>query len=263
MREGSPPRVTVMVGGVGALYQGDLDVGRRAIELLAQETLGSHVLVEDLYHGAVDVVRMLEDLQPQALVLVGAEVRNRPAGTVERRRLPPVELSTDEARLAVGEALTGYVTIDLLVEVASAFGALPPHAVAVEVEPASTELSERLSPAAQVGLVSALDLVRTEIDRSGLFALAGQLRELVAGDRLERSPALQTMEDLLAEVALLDREGRWGRTFGLRDRLRLDIGRGGTGEGMEYLDWGLWWALVEELDRLQALESTAPRTSAR
>lgn len=243
-----------MVGGVGALYQGDLDLGRRAVEQLTQEPFGPHVLVEDLYHGAVDVVRMLEDLRPEALVLVGAEARDRPAGTVERRRLPPAGLSTDEARLAVGEALTGYVTIDLLVEVASAFGALPPHTVAVEVEPCWVELSEDLSPQAKTGLAIALDLVRIEIDRSALFTLARQLRDLCAGDRLERAPAVETLQGLLSELALLDREARWGRTFGLRDRLRLEISGGKTGEGMEYLDWSLWWTLIEELDRLQALE---------
>lgn len=254
--------MTVLVGGVGALYQGDLDLGRRAVERLAREPLGAHVLVEDLYHGAVDVVRMLEDLRPEALVLVGAEARERSAGTVERRRLSPADLSADEARLAVGEALTGYVTIDLLVEVASAFSALPAHTVAVEVEPASTELSDNLSPEAEAGLATALDLVRIEVDRSGLFALAGQLRDLVADDRLERASAVETLEDLLSELALLDREGRWGRTFELRDRLRSHIGGGGTGEGMGYLDWGLWWALIEELDRLQASEASRSSTPA-
>ena len=251
-------RTIVLVGGVGALYQGDLDLGRWAVERLARVPLGSHVLVEDLYHGAVDVARMLEDVRPVALVLVGAEARGRPAGFVERRRLRPLQLPVEDARSAVGEALTGYVTIDLLVDVASAFGALPLHTVAIEVEPAWTELSERLSPEAEAGLSAAVDLVRAEVDRSGLFMLARQLRDLVAGDRLERSAAVETLEALLAELEVLDREARWGRTFALRDRLRSAIGAGETGEGMEYLDWGLWWALIEELDRLQASEITRP-----
>ncbi len=40
-----------------------------------------------------------------------------------------------------------------------------------------------------------------------------------------------------------------------RDELRLRIARGETGEGMDQLDWTLWWALIEELDRLQAVEA--------
>ncbi len=59
---------------------------------------------------------------------------------------------------------------------------------------------------------------------------------------------------LLDELELLDREGRFGAAFDLRDRLRDEISAGHTPEGMMGLDWGLWWALVEELDRLQPLE---------
>ena len=70
-----------------------------------------------------------------------------------------------------------------------------------------------------------------------------------------RSRALTTMTDLLAELELLEREGRWGRGFALRDRLRLAIAAGEVSEGMEHRDWGLWWAMIEEMDRLEALEA--------
>jgi hypothetical protein len=65
------------------------------------------------------------------------------------------------------------------------------------------------------------------------------------------------MRALLAELAVLDEEGRWGATFSLRDRLRQGIAASETGEGMTHLDWALWWALVEELDRLAPVEALA------
>ncbi len=41
----------ILVGGVGHLYQGDLDLGRLAAERLAHDDLGADVAVEDLTGG--------------------------------------------------------------------------------------------------------------------------------------------------------------------------------------------------------------------
>ncbi|MEJ7744110.1 MAG: hypothetical protein WKF73_17155 [Nocardioidaceae bacterium] len=62
------------------------------IERLQAEDLGPGVLVEELHYGAVAVAQRLEDLRPDALVLVSAVRRGRPPGTVERRRLDPPRL---------------------------------------------------------------------------------------------------------------------------------------------------------------------------
>lgn len=153
----------ILVGGVAELYQGDLDLGRIAVGRLADEDLGEDVHVEELSWGAVTVSHRLVDLLPDALVLVAAQARGRAPGTVERREIGPLDLSDEELQLAVGDALTGYVTVDLLVEVTTALGTLPSPTVVVEVEPAATEPSEQLSPAAQAGLEQALALVREEV----------------------------------------------------------------------------------------------------
>jgi Ni,Fe-hydrogenase maturation factor len=121
------------------------------------------VLVEELSYGAVAVAQRLEDLRPAALIVVGAAERGREPGTVERRALAGAALPVEEAQLAVGDAVTGYVSIDLLVDVARALGALPADAVAIEVEPASTAVSEELSTQAAAGLDEALELVRAEV----------------------------------------------------------------------------------------------------
>ena len=152
----------ILVGGVAELWQGDLDLGRRAVETLAAEELGPDVVVEELSYGAVAVAQRLEDLRPRALVLVGAAERGRPPGSVERRQ-PRTALPPAEAQLAVGDAVTGYVSIDLLVQVAQALGALPADTVAIEVEPASVEPSELLTREAEAGLAEALELVRREV----------------------------------------------------------------------------------------------------
>ena len=151
------------MAGVAQLYQGDLDLGRVAAARLAEEDLGDDVQVEELSYGAVAVAQRLEELAPDALVLVGAHARGRLPGTVERRVIGRLGLSPEALQLAVGDAVTGYVTIDLLIEVAVALGVLPRRTVAVEVEPASVAPSEELSAAAQAGLERALELVRREL----------------------------------------------------------------------------------------------------
>ncbi len=247
--------MTVLVGGVSELFQSDLDLGRLAVQRLRGDDLGHGVVVEDLHYGAVAVAQRLEDLRPTTLVLVSAVRRERPPGTVERRRLDPPELGTAEVQAAVGEAVTGYVHPDLVVEVASAFGVLPPRTVAVEVEPEVTGSGERLSPSAAAGLEVALDLVRTEVSRAPLLDLAAELRSSVSTGRLEESSALSALHELLSELSHLDRDGRWGRTFACRDRLESSIAGSVSSEGMDHRDWGLWWALIEELDRLEAVEA--------
>lgn len=153
----------ILVGGVAELFQGDLDLGRRAVGRLAAEGLGDGVIVEELSYGAVAVAQHLEDLRPEALVLVAGHPRGRPPGTVERREVGPSEQTPAELQLAVGDAVTGYVTIDLLIDVSHAFGVLPARTVCFEVEPASVRPSEDLTPEAEAGLEEALALVRAEV----------------------------------------------------------------------------------------------------
>ena len=249
--------MTVLVGGVYELFQGDLDLGRLAVERLRNEDLGAGVLAEDLHYGAVAVVQRLEDLRPDAFVIVTAVRRDRAPGTVERRRVRRAPVVPADFQAAVGDAVTGYVHIDLLVEVATGFDALPARTVAVEVEPAHVGPGEGLTPLAATALEQALGLVRAEVRRAPLLRLADDLRPLVAGDRLDDSVALTALRQLLAELRLLDDEGRWGHAFALRDRFRLAIAGDVSSEGMDHRDWGLWWALVEELDRLEAVEAVS------
>lgn len=245
----------VLVGGVGQLYQGDLDVGRRVAERLAVEDLGPGIVVEDLYYGGIEVSHLLEDLAPEALLLVGAERRGRGPGEIERRRISPQVTAPDELQGAVADAAVGYVAIDLVVGVAAALGTLPGRVIALEVEPAETAPSEQLSAVVAPLLDELVGRTRLEARRLPVLAVVDRIRETLEPGRLEPTPALSALEGLLEELDGLDRHGKWGATFAQRDRLRDLIGQGRTGEGMDHLDWGLWWTLIEELDRLEKLEA--------
>jgi hydrogenase maturation protease len=153
----------VLVGGVAQLYQGDLDLGRLAVERLADLNAGD-VVVEDLSYGAVAVAQRLEELAPERLVLVGAVARGRPPGTVERRSAPAAARTADEVQRSVGDAVTGYVHVDLVLDVAGGLGVLPADTIVVEVEPAAVAPSETLSPVARRALDEAVALVRASVE---------------------------------------------------------------------------------------------------
>lgn len=247
--------MSTLVGGVGELFQGDLDVGRLAAERLADEACPPRVFVEELHYGAIAVVQRIQELGIDSMILIGAVRRDRAPGSVHRRLVQEPELAPAELQAAVGDAVTGYVGIDLIIEVASGLGALPRRSVVIEVEPEHVGSGEGLTPSASAGLDQAVELVRTEIARTPLLDLVVDLRAAtVDAERLEPARALTLMTELLGELTLLESDARWGRTFSLRDNLRLAIAAGQTGEGMSHQDWALWWALIEELDRLGALE---------
>lgn len=252
--------MSTLVGGVGELFQGDLDIGRLAAERLQDLACPPRVFVEELHYGAIAVVQRIQELGIDSMILVGAVRRDRPPGSVHRRLVADPELADAELQAAVGDAVTGYIGIDLIVEVAAGLGALPRRTVAIEVEPEHVGSGEGLTASAAAGLDQAIELARTEIARTPLLDLAEELRVVTADpDRmeLEQSRALTVMTELLNELVGLERFARWGRTFSLRDTLRLAIAAGETGEGMSGHDWALWWSLIEELDRLEALEVRA------
>lgn len=251
----APAAVRALVGGVSELYQGDLDFGRRVVEALAAEPFDDGVLVEDLHYGAVAITQRLQDIRPALLVIVGAAARGRPPGSLERRRVEPAGVDPQTLRGVVADAVTGYVGIDLLTEVAEGLGALPPRTVAIELEPVATEPSVELSQPARQAVPAAVALVCREVERGPLLELADRVRERLAERRLAQSAALQAVEALLAALATLDHEGRWAGAFAARDHLRLAIATGATSDGMDHLDWVQWWALIEELDRLQRAEA--------
>lgn len=253
-----PGGCITLVGGVGQLYQGDLDLGRLAAEQLSGSDLGPRVSVEELHYGAVAVAQRIQEFAPGTLILIGAEHRGRPPGSLERRRVEPFRLDDRLAQGAIVDAAAGYVSIDLVLDVAGALGVLPGRTITFEVEPVSVTPGMPLSAPAAEGLVELIALTRREVGRQPLFELSDRLGLLLEdSDRLEPTPALDAIRDLLGCVRQLDQRGTWGDAFRRRDRLRRAIAEGRTGLGMDALDWSLWWALIEELDRLEALEAVS------
>jgi Ni,Fe-hydrogenase maturation factor len=244
--------VKILVGGVGELYQGDLDAGRHLVDRLVGR-VADHVVVEELHYGAIAVSQMLEESRPDALVLTAAMARSARAGSVRRRAAGTGGApEPDVAQQAILQAAVGYVDVDLIVTVCAALGTLPSRTVVVEIEPETTGgPTETLSASVAAALGDAEAVIRRELELLPVVVLADRIRESLADGHLTPAPALDALEEVLAGIDVLHADGRWTTVFRSRDRLRLRIATDGTGEGMDHLDWGLWWSLVEELDRLE------------
>jgi hydrogenase maturation protease len=245
--------LTILVGGVGELFQSDLDVGRRAVESLRKEDPPDGVFVEELTYGAIAVTHRLDELRPDALVLVGArDEPGRPPGTVARRVVHELDVDPEAVQGAVLNAGVGYVDLDLLLTVAAGFDALPKRTVVIEVQPEATGPGTDLSASAAAALDRVLQKVRDEVRLAPLFDIAAMVRDSLADGHVAPSPALDAVTALLSAIETLDTEGRWGQTFGEKNRLEQAIAAGADTTGMTHADWATWWGLIEELTRLEA-----------
>ena len=154
----APSGSRALVGGVGYTNLRDRSFGPLLIERLRRRTWPADVVVEDLSFGPIDVLFKLqaEPAPFRLAVFVGAVARGRPPGAVERYDWPGRTPSPDELQDRVAEAVTGVVSLENLLHILAHFGALPPRAVVIEVEP---EVEERWGPELSDPVVAALGTV--------------------------------------------------------------------------------------------------------
>ncbi|MEP6993989.1 MAG: hypothetical protein ABI968_05655, partial [Acidobacteriota bacterium] len=119
------------------------------------------VEIEDLSYGPVGVMHNLEARPPyDRIVLVAGVRRGRRAGDVVRynwgRQLP----DPDEIQARVAEAVTGVISIDNLLIIATYFDKLPRDVVVIEVEAADEDWGEAFSPEVEGAIPRVVDEIR-------------------------------------------------------------------------------------------------------
>jgi hypothetical protein len=148
--------VRVIVGGVGYRNLRDHSVGLAVTDLLALRGLApggeaaAEVVVEDLSYNPLAVGWRLDDEPPAErvarIVLVAGVARGtRVPGSIVAYRWDRVLPPPDEVQRAVTEAVTGIISVDNTLIMLAHFGALPPEAIVVEVEPLVHEFGEAFS----------------------------------------------------------------------------------------------------------------------
>lgn len=158
----SPPRV--LVGGVGYRLLRDLSLGPLLVDRLRREAWPEGVEIEDLGYGPVGVMHNLDARPPyDRMVLVGGVKRGRTPGEVFRypwsRRLPDEE----EIQARVAEAITGVISLDNLLIIATYFDKLPRDVVVIEVEAADEDWGEVFSEEVERAIPRVIDEIRNSV----------------------------------------------------------------------------------------------------
>lgn len=136
----------VLVGGVGYRFLRDGALGPHMADTLAARA-GNGIEVEDLGYHPIGFTQNLQARPAyDRIVFVGAVNRGRPAGTVEAYRWDHVLPSEKEIQERVNEAVTGVISLDNLLIVTEALGAMPDDVHVVEAEPADETWGEGFSP---------------------------------------------------------------------------------------------------------------------
>ena len=136
----------VLVGGIGYRNLRDGSIGLHVTGRLA-ERAGDGIEVEDVSYHPVGLSQNLEERPDyDRVVLVASVARGRRPGTVTAYRWDGKLPDNEEIQTRVSEAVTGVISLDNTLIVCGALGGLPDDVRVVEVEPASEEWGEELSP---------------------------------------------------------------------------------------------------------------------
>jgi hydrogenase maturation protease len=149
----------VLVGGIGYRNLRDGSVGFHVIERLGTGGRDG-VEVEDVSYHPVGLSQNLQERPDyDRVVLVGAVARGRPPGTITAYRWDGRLPGDKEVQARVSEAVTGVISLDNTLIVCGALGGLPDDVRVVEVEPASEDWGEELSPEVEERLQEIVEAV--------------------------------------------------------------------------------------------------------
>lgn len=157
--------MTVLIGGVGYTFLRDHSVGLEVIQRLAALSWPDDVRIEDVSYGPVAAVHHFREilLPDDRVILIGAAKRGRTPGEVYHYRWEGILPEDAEVQARVVEAVTGVISLDNLLIVATRFGALPRDVLVVEVEPEDESWGAGFTPAVEQAIDTVIATVRQEL----------------------------------------------------------------------------------------------------
>lgn len=153
----------VLIAGVGYRNLRDLSVGPILMDRLKKEEWPPGFDVEDLSYGPVGVMHNLDDRPAyDKIIVLGGVKRHRRPGQIHcyrwRHELP----NPDEIQARMGEAVTGVISLDNLLILATYFKKLPEDVVVIELEPADETWGEGFSPLIDEAIPGVVELIRKQ-----------------------------------------------------------------------------------------------------
>jgi hydrogenase maturation protease len=151
----------ILIAGVGYRNLRDMSLGPVLVDQFGQEVWPAGVEIEDLSYGPVTVMHSLDERRPYNRVIFIAGVRrDRQPGGVYCYRWGHQPTAPEEVQARMAEALTGVISLDNLLIIATYFGKLPRDVVVIEVEPADDGWGEGLTPEVETSVPTVVDMIR-------------------------------------------------------------------------------------------------------
>lgn len=162
----------VLIAGVGYRNLRDLSMGPVLMDRLAQVAWPPGVEVQDLSYSPISVMHSLDEHGLyDRMIFVAGVCRCRQPGSVYcyrwRHQLPTPE----EVQARVAEAVTGVISLDNLLIVATFFGKLSRDVLVIEVEAADQGWGEGLTPDVEAAIPQVVDKIRYYVTGEGKFRL--------------------------------------------------------------------------------------------
>jgi hydrogenase maturation protease len=151
----------ILIAGVGYRNLRDMSLGPVLMDQLEEEPWPHGVEVEDLSYGPVPVMHCLDERGPyDRIIFVAGVCRHRQPGGVYCYRWGHPLTDPEEVQARVAEAVTGVISLDNLLIIATYFGKLPRDVIVIEVEPADDGWGEGLTPEVETAVPKVIEMIR-------------------------------------------------------------------------------------------------------
>ena len=160
----------VLIAGVGYRNLRDMSLGPVLMDRLAQDAWPPGVEVEDLSYGPVSVMHSLDEHGPyKRMIFVAGVRRHRPPGSRYCYRWGHQLPAAEEVQACVAEAVTGVISLQNLLIIATFFGKLPRDVLIIEVEAADEGWGEGFTPDVEAAIPQVIDKIRYHVTGGGEF----------------------------------------------------------------------------------------------
>ena len=157
-------RGKMLIAGVGYRNLRDMSLGPVLTDRLKLSDWPQGVEVEDLSYGPIGVMHNLDARGPYDRILLVAGVkRNRQPGGMYCYRWARQLPGPEEIQARVAEAVTGVISLDNLLVIATYFGKLPRDVLVIEVEAADEGWGEGFSPHVQKAIPKVIAAIRRHV----------------------------------------------------------------------------------------------------
>jgi hydrogenase maturation protease len=157
----------ILIAGIGYSQLRDNSFGPILIAQLQKLEWSQGIDVEDLSYGPIGVMHGLDERPPyEKIVFVAAVNRGRTPGGIYcyswNHELP----QPDEIQARVAEAVTGVISLDNLLVIATYFKKLPADVMVIEVEPADEGWGDGLTIEVEAAIPAIVQKIQQEVGRS-------------------------------------------------------------------------------------------------